>query len=407
MAAWDVKTKEWVRQGKLIVVGITQEQHADRCRLLAQWRQLGWPILHDPINLMQVTGVPIEVAIDENGIVRSLRPNLDTLEREFLDRAFASDGARTRSGPSGRGPEGPRGAARPDPTALRRLAERDGSCQAWRDVGDALVLWAGPGGLDEAIHAYTQALQAKPDDGDAHFRLGVCYRIRSESQHALPGDFQTAVDHWTTARSLQPNQYIWRRRIEQYGPRRTKPYPFYDWVPTADREIRVRGEQPVELRVWPTGSEMAGPIRAGEAGPGDTPSPDPEGRVARDTRGLVRAEATVVPPRVKPGGAVRVHLTLRPNDPRQASWSIEGEPLRVWIDLPPGWRAQPQLFIAPQSDRSGRSQPQRVECDIETATDASGTSKLVATALYHVREEADGTSRLLRQDIPITVTVGK
>jgi hypothetical protein len=399
VAAWDAKTKEWVRRGKLVVVGITQEQPADRCRLLAQWRQLGWPILHDPINIMQVTGVPIEVAIDENGIVRSLRPNLDTLDREFLDRTFASGETSPR--------EGPREAIRPDPVALRRLAERDGSYQAWRGLGDALVLWAGPGGLDDAIHAYTQALQAKPDDGDAHFRLGVCYRMRSELPHAIPGDFQTAVDHWTTARSLQPNQYIWRRRIEQYGPRLTKPYPFYDWAPTADREIRARGEQPVELRVRPTGSEMAGPLPAREVGPGDIPSPDPEGRIARDTRSLVRAEVTVVPPRMKPGGAIRVYLTLRPNDPRQACWSTEGEPLRVWMDLPPGWRAQPQLFIAPKIDRPGSAQPQCVECDIATATDANGTSRLVATALYHVREEADGTSRLLRQDIPITVAVGK
>ena len=140
MPAWNAKTKEWVRQSKLVVVGIAQEQHADRCRLLAQWRQLGWPILHDPINVMQVTGVPIEVAIDEYGIVRSLRPNPETLAREFLDRTFASDGVTL--------PEGPGEATRPDLTALRRLAEQGGSCQAWRDLGDALVLWAGPASID-------------------------------------------------------------------------------------------------------------------------------------------------------------------------------------------------------------------------------------------------------------------
>lgn len=127
---------------------------------------------------------------------------------------------------------------------------------------------------------YTQALRAKPDDGDAHFRLGVCYRMRSESQHPLPGDFQTAVDHWMTARSLQPNQYIWRRRIEQYGPRRA-------------------------------------------------------------------------------------------------------------------------------TDRPDRSPPLRVECDIGTPTDANGTSRLLAYALYQVCNGKDKTCRLLRQDIPITITVGK
>jgi len=397
--AWDTKTKEWVRQGQLVVVGIAQEQHADRCRLLAQWRQLGWPILHDPINVMQVTGVPIEVTIDEYGIVRSLRPNLETLERDFLDRTFASDDATP--------PEGPRMAIRPDLAVLRRLAEQDGSYRAWRDLGDALVLWAGPAGVDEAIHAYTQALHAQPDDGDAHFRLGVCYRMRSESEYPRTGDFQMAVDHWMTARSLQPNQYIWRRRVEQYGPRRTKPYPFYDWVPTATREIRARGDQPVELKASPTGSELAGPMPGWEAGPGDGKPLDPADRITRDTQGLVLAEVTVVPPKVKPGEAVRVYLTLRPNDARKAYWSDEGTPLRVRVDLPSGWWAQPQRLIAAPADRSDRSQPLRVECDIGTPTDAKGTSRLLGYALYQVCNAEDETRRLLCQDIPITITVSE
>lgn len=397
--AWDAKTKEWVRQGKLVVLGIAQEQHADRWRLFAQWRQLGWPILYDPLNVMQVTGVPIEVAIDEHGIVRSLRPNVETLEREFLDRAFASDDAAP--------PERPREAARPDWAALRQSAAQDGSHQAWRELGDALALWAGPDGVDEAIGAYTQALRVKPDDGDACFRLGVCYRMRSESQHPMSGDFQAAVDHWMTARALQPNQYIWRRRVEQYGPRLTKPYPFYDWVQTADREIKARGEQPITLKVWPTGSELAGPIRAGEDSPDAGKPPDSVERIARDTQGLVLAEVTVVPPRVKPGEAVRVHLTLRPNDARKVCWSVEGEPPSVWVDMPPGWRAQPPLLVAAPADRADRSRPQRVEIEIGTATDANGTSRLLATLLYRVCADADGKYRFLRQDVPITITVGK
>ena len=152
---------------------------------------------------------------------------------------------------------------------------------------------------------------------------------------------------------------------------------------------------------------MAGPLRAEEAGPGDVQPPDPEGRIARDTAGLVQAEVTVVPPRVKPGEAVRVYLTLRPSEASKTCWSDEGEPLRVWVDLPPGWRAQPQLLVVAQIDRPNRSQPQHVELDLKTATDAKGMSRLVATALYRVREGTDGTRRLLRQDIPITVTVGK
>ncbi len=84
--------QEWVREGKLVVLGIAQEQHPDRCQLFAQWQKLNWPILHDPINVMQVRGVPIEVAIDERGIVRNIRPNLKTFEEKFIDKAFAPEG---------------------------------------------------------------------------------------------------------------------------------------------------------------------------------------------------------------------------------------------------------------------------------------------------------------------------
>ena len=74
-----------------MLLGITQEQHADRCRLFAQWKRFDWPILHDPINLMEAPAVPIVVAIDEHGIVRSIRPRPETFAAEFLDKPFADD----------------------------------------------------------------------------------------------------------------------------------------------------------------------------------------------------------------------------------------------------------------------------------------------------------------------------
>jgi hypothetical protein len=80
-----------VKEGRLVLLGVTQEQHADRCRLFAQWKQFDWPILHDPINLMKAPAVPIVVAIDEHGIVRAVRPRSQTLAAEFLDKTFADD----------------------------------------------------------------------------------------------------------------------------------------------------------------------------------------------------------------------------------------------------------------------------------------------------------------------------
>lgn len=55
------------------------------------------------------------------------------------------------------------------------------------------------------------------------FRLGVAYRARYDSLLRQPGDFRKAVEHWERALALDANQYIWRRRIQQYGPRFDKP----------------------------------------------------------------------------------------------------------------------------------------------------------------------------------------
>ncbi|MBW7989371.1 MAG: tetratricopeptide repeat protein [Planctomycetes bacterium] len=379
------------------MLGIAQEQHPNRNRLFAQWHKIDWPVLHDPINVMQVRGVPIEVAIDENGIVRSLRPKMDTFEQEFLNKTF-----------TGKSSEPPKiKATRPDLRVLRKRAENSRSSEAWRELGDALVLWGGQSKINEAINAYKQAVQVNPDDGDAHFRLGVCYRLRYDSGQRASSDFQTAVNHWTWSRVIQPNHYIWRRRIEQYGPRLTKPYPFYDWVETAARDIKARGEEPVELMVLPTGSEIAGKGSSFETKEINVKPPDPQGQIYRDEKGLILSEVTVVPPQVKPEGAVRVHVTLRPNARLKAHWNNEAQPLKLWVDAPDGWKVEPQLLTAPQGDRPETTEPRQLEFEVRAAAGASGTSKLNVYALYYVCEDEGGVCYFLRKDIPITITVDK
>ena len=198
---WHETTREWVKQGRLVLLGVDQEQHADRCRLFAQWKQFGWPILHDPINLLEAPAVPIVVAIDEHGIVRAIRPRPETFKAEFLDKTFVDDAA----------PGAPRSAGPPDPALLRRKAEANPDGGAWRSVGDALTIWGGAGRVDEAIDAYDRSLALDPSDKNALFRLGVAYRMRHESPGRKPGDFQAAIDAWSRALKLDPNQYIWRR----------------------------------------------------------------------------------------------------------------------------------------------------------------------------------------------------
>jgi len=380
-----------------VVLGIAQEQHPHRNRLFTQWHQIKWLVLHDPINRMQVTGVPIEVAIDEHGIVRSTRVKAETLERDFINKTFSAD--RTRASKPVR-------ATRPDVSALRSHAEQTDSAEAWRGLGDALVLWEGVAKVDDAIKAYMQATRVNPNDGDAYFRLGVCYRMRYESEQRTPTDFQMAVDLWTKARHVNPNQYIWRRRIEQYGPRLTKPYPFYDWVETANREIKARAERPIALKTLPTGSELAQPHRGFDTGVGDATSPDPQGRVFRDTQKMVLAEVTVVPPQAKVGDTLRVHVSLRPNRAHKAHWNNEAEPLKLWIDPPEGFEVLPRFLTAPQGHKPETMEPRHLEFEVRATAEVSGTFKLKTYALYTVCEDAGGTCQFLRQDIPVTVTVG-
>jgi tetratricopeptide (TPR) repeat protein len=244
---WHANTADLQEQGRLQFVGIIQEQHPDRARLFMQWQQMDWPILVDSLNLLGVSAVPITLLIDEQGIVRAVQPKEKEL-REFLDTDYSAD-------------------SNPATVPERRIAGQDlipskpgpdASASSWREYGDALFLWQDASRLDAVIDSYKSALEKAPEHAANHFRLGVAYRARHDSNHRRPGDFQKAVDSWKHALDLNPNQYIWRRRIQQYGPRLDKPYPFYDWVHTAREEIKARGEEPVALSAPPSGESESG-----------------------------------------------------------------------------------------------------------------------------------------------------
>ena len=399
MPRWHVATQQWVREGRLTLLGIAQEQHSDRCRLFAQWKSLDFPIVHDPINVMASAGVPIIIALDEHGIVRAVGPTYDELEQEFVNKTFDSDGKEAALSQK---------AAIPDTGTMRTRAEHTDSVEAWRALGDALALWHAPDRLNDAIDAYSRALELDGTDGACLFRLGTCYSMRNESDLRRPGDFQRAVDKWGEALATDPNQYIWRRRIQQYGPQSDKPYPFYSWTDQAEDEIRTRGEEPVALRTPPTASEASVPSRQFRAASGDAVSPDPEGRIIRDTAKLVDIEVTIVPSRIAPGGDGRVHIAFRPNTTRKAHWNNEGKPLRVWVDLPDRWRVTSRLMEAPQPESPESDEVRRFDFGIQTPRDApSVPSRLPAYALYYACEDVEGTCRFLRQDFDIEVAVGK
>jgi len=392
---WHKASQRWVNDGKLAVVGITQEQHPDRCRLFAQWQQFDWPILHDPIDVTGAMAVPIVMAIDEHGIVRVVNPRVETFETDFLNKTFPP--------PPDAAAATPVVAQRPDLSELDRTANKLDTIAGWQQYGDALVLWGGVERINNAIEAYRRGLQLAPRDGSLQFRLGVCYRRRYESQLRQEGDFERAVTAWNEALNLDPNHYIWRRRIQQYGPRLIKPYPFYDWIDQAAREVRARGETPLELAVSPSGAEIAQPQRRfSEIGQDET-SPDPNGRIHRDKARLIQTEVVVVPPRIKPGESVRVHVTVRPNQTADAYWNNENEPVKLWVETPADWKTDGRLLTAPLGDRPETNEVRSFEFELKSPDNAQDKVRLSTYMLYYVCEGVDGTCLYLRQDIPVDV----
>ncbi|RMG49285.1 MAG: tetratricopeptide repeat protein, partial [Acidobacteria bacterium] len=392
-------TRQFQEQHKLQMVGIIEEQHPDRARLFMQWKQMSWPVMVDSLNLLEVPYVPITLAIDEHGIIRKIQPSLTWVEQlpeEFLDRSFPEpSNRRTEAG------------GLPDLGRLKQMT-RNNTATAWREYAHAAFLWGGPDRLDEAIAAYQRALALEPEDGYTWFRLGVAYRRRYDSSARRPGDFQRAIDAWAKALRIDPNNYIWRRRIQQYGPRLKKPYPFYDWVSRARRDIRARGEIPVPLAIEPRGAELARPARQFLSTNPPEKEPDPNGRIHRDRGRFIQVETVVVPPEVAPGGVVRAHVIFRPNDRRKAHWNNEAGDVVFWVHPPQGWAVDRQYQTIPSPSQPVSREPRQVEFEIRCPEDARpGTVSIPGYALYYVCEDVNGVCLYRRQDVILKVRVRK
>lgn len=377
---WHEATRRWQEEGELQMVGIIQEQHPDRARLFMQWKEMGWPILVDSLDLLETTVVPNTLLIDEYGVIRQIQPvrdDLDALRESFLDATF-------------------------DPPA------RAGS-DALPEMSDAAAaaveryLWDADD-RDAVIAAFEDAMAADPEHGYTLFRTGVAYRWRHDSDVGRPGDFQRAVNYWERALDTDPNNYIWRRRIQQYGPRLEKPYSFYDWVSVARREIAGRGEEPVPLVVEPGGAELAEPQRAFAA---DTSAEPPalDDRIYRDDGRYVRVEATMVPGTIEPGASARAHVSFVPNDAIKAHWNNEVDDLVFWIDAPEGWQLERRVVTVPNPPATVSNEVRKVEIEIRVPDDAAGRYTLPAYALYYVCEDVNGVCLYRRRDVTLTIEV--
>ncbi|GAB4460169.1 MAG: hypothetical protein OHK0029_23740 [Armatimonadaceae bacterium] len=326
MPVWYEKSKEWVRDGRLSIIGVAQEQHPERCRLWLQWQQIPWQMLHDPITRTGLTAVPVLTAIDEAGVVRLTRPNPETFEQEFLNRDFAAS------------PSVPTNPVLPPNRALlRATAEKNGQPDDWLAYADAVTLWGA--------------------------------------------------------------------RIQQYGPRLDKPYPFYDWVETARAEIRSRGENPILLRAEPVGAEVATPLKSLTAA-SPVKEPDPERKIALDGGEFVRIEAVTAPRRVQPGEPLRLHLVFRVNSERKAHWNNEAEPLRVWLSIPEGWEAEKRLLEVPLPPQPTSDEVRELSVELRVGRGAQpGSVSVRGYALYNVCEDRDGVCLYRRQDFSRLVQI--
>ncbi|MBI4662461.1 MAG: tetratricopeptide repeat protein [Verrucomicrobia bacterium] len=380
------------------MVGIIEEQHPDRARLFMQWKQMKWPILVDSLNLLGVESVPITLAVDEYGIVRKVGIPL----REA--RAFAQEFvAQTYDPPPP--PRAPQSPARPSFEQLRERTAAN-TAEAWRDLADGLAVWELPNRLDESIGAYEKAIELSPQDARTRFGLGVAYRKRFDSDARQDSDFQRAVEHWKQALDLNPNQYIWRRRIQQYGPRLDKPYSFYDWVTAARREIIARGETPAALVVEPSGAEFAHPAKTFEARLATIEEPDPRGQILRDNAELIEIEVTTVPPVIKSGASARLHVAFRPNLRNKAHWNNEAKGLVLWLNPPPGWLVESRAISLENPPRATSREIRRLEFEIKSPAGAKAEPvDIPGYALYYVCEDVNGACLYRRQDVSLRVSV--
>ena len=352
----------------------------------------------DALNLLEVTAVPITIFIDELGIIRQLNPRLRNSKQmleKFLDNSNQGHTINISVKKEEKKDSSPK-------------TEKSTETSIYLSKAKTLFLWEGPEQLDQTISRYQQAIETDGNNGLSHFRLGVVYRKRYDSEYRKTSDFEMAINHWAKALDIDPNQYIWRRRIQQYGPRLDKPYPFYDWVTAAREEIKKRGEAPVFLAVEPGGAEFAKPLRDFDPVLSSKKEPDPQARITRDDEKFINVEYVVVKSTSDKKKSARIHIEFMPNHNKAAHWNNEVEDLELWITPPPGWVVESQQITFPNPDQAVSKEVRKIEFELTWPnTEVAKFLVLPAYALYYVCEDVNGTCLYRRRDIPIKISLNE
>lgn len=359
MPVWHAETKELVASGKLAVIGIVQEQHRERAALYAQWQGLDWPILWDPFNQTEAKVVLNSYLVEPGGKVVKSGVRASDLEA-FLKREF---GVAEAAAPKEDSEEAPRGYR-----ALELLPhEREGDRQELAELVDAMIVHAGR---------------------SAVFQRGVLARMVFDADPEAFGalrSFERAAGLWQFAIRDYDAQYIWRRRLQQYGPQLDKPYPFYDWVDTARTEILARGDVPVKLHAPLTPTE-----RLGRRPVTDTSNvePDPKRALPEDDEGFAFEVSFVYDTVGRP--KLCAHLSFVPSARHDAHWNDEAGPLVVWLDAVEGVTPQRRLeFVA--SGNADDTERRTLSVDLDDVPEAKLTGYAVIESC-----RADVCSRVRR-----------
>ncbi|MBL4770960.1 MAG: hypothetical protein JKY61_07435 [Planctomycetes bacterium] len=405
MPVWRDLTKELRESGELNVVGIVQEQHPDRTRLYAAWQNLDFPILWDPFNTTGIDYVLVSTFVDGYGVVRAT--GLSPRNGAKLKMLLNKDWLEQDGGPKTRAPW-----ITPD-MGQARIVHASGSLGAVKKAMSRF-LWASEGTLppetvmDDLVQQLEERLDSKDVHPEDHFRAGVARRLRLDSPHAAKGDAQASIDHWVNALTQNPNQYIWRRRIQQWGPRLDKPYPFYDWVDQAFEDLKTSGHAHAPLIAALSGSEVAGKPGGSAPAPVPVSEPDPKGQLHRDKGLMVRLETAAAPnSKVANKGkskgplSARIHITLRPL--AGSHWTPDTEPAQVWLKAPEGWSVAQQGLHFPPVSKAQTAASCYLDFEISAPKDAT-TGILKGYAVYSICKP-DGTCLFRRQDFSVQVRV--
>lgn len=361
MPGWHSRTKNLVAEGKIQTFAIAPEQYGERMSLFQQWQGLDFPVLMDPLNLLEVKAVPITLLVDEGGTIRYRNPKPKDVST-FLSSEYQNLKNKQKQPP------------------LHPLSDAFFQALNAKDTRPAL----------QALLLHASLSETEELSPELAFQAGVVARWLYD-QEADPKQFQTAVNFWQKALSEIPGQYIWRRRIQQYGPRLDKPYPFYNWIETARKELTARGKTPIILTVEPSGSEVAGPARNKKEAPTSRPFPEAKNKLPNEDE-LLAISATFIP-HTDRKDSQRIHFHLAPQ--KGAEWSSDAQEIELWLlseNEDPLLIPSDASTLAPEIESS--AEPRTLEAEIAP----SQLEKAELVIYYSLCEKENSVCRFLKTE---------